>query len=374
MDRQHVGVVGASARAAAMSLLRAGFSPWAVDLFADRDLKRIAPTKRCPFDRYPDALPELCDGFPPGPVLYTGGLENYPDVVRELATRRPLWGNGPDVLERVRDPFRLAENGFAVPPVLPTTSPPSAGRWLRKPLRSAGGLGIRFARPDDEPSPNHYLQEFVPGPARSAIFVNEALMGVTEQLIGVDWLHAKPFAYAGNIGSVMVPFEMQPLGLCGPWGMDFIQSPIGPVLIEVNPRYTAAVEVLEHALGVSAWGAVLGERRGVSPPCSLLSTSGLRRDARHVIGKAIYFAPDSITFPAAGPWDADLAGDFDPWRLPAFADIPEVGEVIEAGSPVLTFFVQGSTADDCRAKLMRRAADLNTLFSREPQTSAETSR
>ena len=38
-----VGVVGASARAAVHSLGRAGFATWAVDLFADRDLARVAP-------------------------------------------------------------------------------------------------------------------------------------------------------------------------------------------------------------------------------------------------------------------------------------------------------------------------------------------
>ena len=96
-----VGVVGASARAAVMSLARAGYAAWTVDLFADRDLKRIAPCVRCPLAEFPEAIPELADRFPPGPVLYTGGLENYPDVVAELAMRRPLWGNGPDVLRRV---------------------------------------------------------------------------------------------------------------------------------------------------------------------------------------------------------------------------------------------------------------------------------
>src|SRR5439155_18688560 len=101
-----VGVVGASARAAVHSLARAGLSAWAVDLFADRDLARVAPCAVCPPDRYPAALPELARQFPPGPALYTGGLENHPAVVGELAADRELWGNPPDRLERVREPFR----------------------------------------------------------------------------------------------------------------------------------------------------------------------------------------------------------------------------------------------------------------------------
>ena len=202
-----VGVVGASARAAVGSLLRAGFAAWAVDLFADRDLRRTTPCARCPADDYPDALPRLADAFPPGPVLYTGGLENRPDVVRELAARRPLWGNPPEVLEQVRDPFRLtaalSEAGFRAPRVLPS-GPAPPGRWLRKPVHSAGGHGIRFAGPHDGPSAGHYLQEFVDGPAMSAVFASTGtkcvLLGVTEQLVGEPWLHAPPFRYTGSVG------------------------------------------------------------------------------------------------------------------------------------------------------------------------------
>ena len=69
-----------------------------------------------------------------------------------------------------------------------------------------------------------------------------------------------------------------------------------------------------------------------------------------------------IDGPAASAWDADLAGPFDPWRLPAFADIPAPGEPIEAGSPVLTVFASGFTPDGCRRQLQSRAAELDGLF------------
>jgi predicted ATP-grasp superfamily ATP-dependent carboligase len=78
-----------------------------------------------------------------------------------------------------------------------------------------------------------------------------------------------------------------------------------------------------------------------------------------VIGKAIYFAPHDISFPSSGPWDADLVGQA---GSPSYADIPEPGEVIPAGWPVLTFFARGSTTDECHAKLMERAAELDDRF------------
>src|SRR5207247_3784566 len=108
----------------------------------------------------------------------------------------------------------------------------------------------------------------------------------------------------------------------------------------------ASAEVLEFGSGRAVW------------------TSGDRTVAGGItiVGKAIYFAPHAIAFPKSGPWDADLAGAFDPWRLPAFADIPEPGERINEGLPVLTFFESGSTAEECRQRLQSRAAELDELF------------
>src|SRR5262245_55161997 len=197
-----IGVLGASARAAVHSLLRAGRSAWAVDQFADRDLQRVAACAGCPAADYPNTIPKRAAAFPPGPVLYTGSLENHPHIIRDLAATRELWGNPPEVVERVRDPFvlfpALAEAGFAVPRLVPRDEPcPTEGRWLRKPLRSGGGLGIRFARLGESASPHHYFQAFIDGTPMSALFISDPsepdwwwstrLIGITEQLIGAPW-------------------------------------------------------------------------------------------------------------------------------------------------------------------------------------------
>jgi predicted ATP-grasp superfamily ATP-dependent carboligase len=372
-----VGVVGSSARAAVHSLARAGFSPdlaacrgeaslhgrsiWAIDQFADRDLKRVAACAVCPADRYPDAIPELAKQFPPGPVLYTGGLENHPHVLRELAATRELWGNLPDVVERVRDPFTLfpalAEAGFAAPHlVVRGEACPSEGRRLRKPIRSGGGLGIRFAHPGEPASPHYYFQEFIDGVPMSAAYCGTTLLGVTEQLIGEPWLHAKGFAYCGNVGPITVAQTTLPtllhLGrspffdLREHWGVDFLLRNDVPCVVELNPRFTASVEVIEHGMGRPAFE----------------QWAETDRAGRDIVGKAIYYAPHAIRFPRSGPWEADLAGEFDPWRLPGFADIPEPGSAIESGSPVLTFFATGSTPAEVRERLQSRAAELDALF------------
>ena len=144
----------------------------------------------------------------------------------------------------------------------------------------------------------------------------------------------------------------------GLWGLDFVLADGRAFPIEVNPRYTAAVEVLELS-----WRCALTGTHSdcFTEPHALAKYKSLQRwDA--AVGKAIYYAPHTLTFPHSGPWDADLAGAFDPWRVPGFADIPEAGSRVEAGHPVLTVFAQGSTPAEVRERLQSRAAELDVLF------------
>src|SRR6478736_3550977 len=107
IDRGPLIILGASARGAAQSAIRSGFRPYAIDLFADLDLQRIAPAVQ--IERYPAEFLTALAAAPQAPWIYTGSLENYPRLVARLAKLRPLVGNGPEVLKKVRDPRWLAE-------------------------------------------------------------------------------------------------------------------------------------------------------------------------------------------------------------------------------------------------------------------------
>jgi uncharacterized protein len=384
-----IGIVGASARAAIHSLARAGFEGWAVDLFSDRDLKQLAPCITCPIATFPDALPTLIANFPPGPVLYTGGLENHPNIIAQLASKRPLWGSLPVVLDRVRNPHfvqTIRKADESTPKVITPGDPaPSTGRWLRKPLRSSGGHGIRFAAPNEGAVSSHYFQEYIDGPSLSALFVSTGdeadgdsqtqLLGIAEQLIGQQWLHARPFAYCGNIGPIPLPQPVEvaigrsglalsrATGLRGLWGLDFILNGDAAYPVEVNPRYTAAIEVLE--LGAK-FRSLMFHRDCFTQSHSLLKVKYQRHSTTQV-GKAIYYAPHRIVFPISGPWDKDLDAVFDPWRVPNFADIPESRTVLESGSPVLSLFAVGSSTAECLKGLQSRAAELDHLFAEATQ-------
>jgi uncharacterized protein len=362
-------IVGASVRAAAGSARRAGLVPWCADLFADTDLRAMVPTVvRCPPDRYPRQLLKILGTAPAFPWMYTGALENHPELIQLMADVRPLWGNGPAALAASRSPFAVAgflrEAGVPGPEVRAAGDfLPGTGRWVRKPLRGAAGQGITFAGPST--GRGHYFQQFISGPAMSAVFVragsNVSLLGATEQLIGEPWLNARPFQYCGNIGPIALTAKLrkdlevigQVLGGCcglrGLFGVDFILHEGRPSVVEVNPRYPASVEVLERATDVPA---LLLHRAAFDSETVVHSHV---QATNRVVSKAILYAIRRIVMPNHNVLDPeDDAANL--------ADVPAAGEVIESGWPILTVLAEAAEREECLARVAERTARLRQVL------------
>ncbi|MBX7072109.1 MAG: ATP-grasp domain-containing protein [Pirellulales bacterium] len=292
-------ILGASARAAAISARRAGFVVYAADLFEDLDLAAIAEAT-CVED-YPAGLVAAARRFPSCGWLYTGGLENRPAIVDRIAGERPLLGNRGVVLKRVRDPFQvrraLTNAGLRYPETCSDPrDAPSNGEWLCKAFASSGGNQVhRWRGWPPQPagghsvsSPSHagegnYYQRWIDGQNASAVYLaaggTARLLGVTRQLVGANWCcvgaaavdrpdwSGTPFRYCGSIGPLPIDDALRDqftrIGHClaaefdliGLFGVDAIirAGEVWPV--EVNPRYSASAEVLERAQGVSMIGA-----------------------------------------------------------------------------------------------------------------------
>lgn len=354
-------LVGASVRAAAFSALRRGWRPWCADLFGDADLRLRCPVRVIPPKDYPRQIPRvLAEEAPEGVVQYTGGLENHPRIVAQLSRLRPLWGNGPNVLRAVRNPLRVAEvlGAYCLPATQQLADVPRDGSWLAKPLRSCGGRGIHPVTADTRPGRGWYYQRFQPGEKVSAAYLAEGehgcrLLGATRQLVGEAWLHARPFSYCGSIGPLPLDEEETEaltdigqrlhaaFGLVGYFGVDAVRGADGRIrVVEVNPRYTASIEVLEYAA----------------------CRSGRTNAGAGMIGKAILFADKAMRFPASGPWQSDLNNPPAVDHLPEYVDIPLPDTPIEPGQPILTLFVRGDDEAECHSKLRQKAAMLDELL------------
>ena len=359
-------MIGASVRAAARSARRAGFIPIGIDLFADRDLAALGPACRIAGDSYPRGFASLLAPLPPGPFLYTGGLENHPDVLDEIALERPLWGIHGEVLRALRDPFLVREillkREIPCPDAQPDFSNlPADGSWLVKPRRSAGGTGIvpwRGASP--LPDADHFPQRRVTGTPIAAIYLGrggDAIpLGVTRQRIGRP---DAPFSYTGSVGPIPLspPIRRrvrhlgdaltEAFGLLGLFGVDCVLDEDGvPWPVEINPRYTASVEVLELATG----RAFLAEHAAIFG-CAVETRSRKHRDG--CVGKAILFADHPCRFPADCGWKPEHRQP-DDWA--AIGDVPDPRQTFAPGHPVLTVFAWDRTPESCETKLISALA------------------
>lgn len=361
-------ILGASARAAAYSARRAQIQPRSIDLFADADLTSLCPARQIAPEDYPHRLADFALEAPPGPWLYTGALENQPDLIDRIAAQRPLlWGNDGTILRAVRDPFTwsaaLGRAGLPCPAVRSNPdSLPRDGSWLVKPIASAGGMKIH-PLDGETPLPTWpcFYQENITGLSLSAIFLArpEATIfaGATRQLIGSP---GADYAYVGSVG----PWPLEPIaatriktlgrflakafGLRGLFGVDFILADGYPWPVEINPRYTASVEVLELALGVSLLSA---HRSVFDPAVPAIDLARSPKARGGVVGKRILFAPGPCRFPTSSRTRSAVR---DLFEIPTLGDRPQPGIRFERGEPVATLFAHADRVETGLARLERR--------------------
>lgn len=370
-----VVIAGVSTRAAAASAARAGFAVTALDAFGDLDQHASVTALSLPRDfgtRYTaHAAARASRTIECDAVAYLSSFENHPRAVGRLAAGRALWGNSPEVLRRVRDPFLLAETlrrrGCATPAIGAIDSfDPRA--WMVKPLRSGGGQGVRRWSARARVPRGCYLQEWIEGRPASIVFVaargRAVPLGISYQLVGEVAFGVSEYRYCGSI--VGVDGEGEQVGvvnaahrlaqvvadefrLVGVNGIDFIARDGTAYAIEVNPRWSSSMELIERAYGVSVFRAHAAAcTRGELPSFDLTAA----RRGGHAFGKAIVFARDR----------AD-AGDTRSWLTdPTVADIPRPGERIEQGQPVCTIFAEADTVTDCHAALVARAGAIHAAI------------
>jgi hypothetical protein len=181
------------------------------------------------------------------------------------------------------------------------------------------------------------------------------LLGVSQQLIGDAAFGAKGFQYCGSllgkglagpsgfdglvgrleeiVGHLTAAFR-----LVGVNGMDFILQRDLLYPLELNPRYTASMELIEMAYGPNIFSTHVEACHGTLPPFDVRAVPDV------CIGKAILFAERTAIAPTTdGWWDQGIR------------DIPFPGERIEAGNPICTILVSGPSLEACYQALREKA-------------------
>ena len=391
-NRLRLAIAGASARAAAFSALRAGFDVVTADLFADEDLRRRCPATRIPASKYPEGLADWLAHQQVDAWMYTGALENFPQLVDRMAGQMlekgvPLWGNQGETLRRCRDPFELArvckEAGIHFPETRPTADGlPLDGSWLCKTYRGAGGSGT-WLLDSQESRRRAFLesacfQRKLDGELAAGVFIaldrqQSRLEVATRQLIrGAHFDRSTHFdshthsdregwAYSGSVVDVTlrervsrgidlkVPSLVRAFGLMGIFGIDMVIDNDEVWVIEINPRYPASAEIGERDRGRVAGHAI---------------AFGCAREALSVSrgsilgGKVIVYCKRITSIePEFHQWAMEQA---DAGRL---ADIPAAGTRLEKGQPVLTI-LEASPGEGMLDRLKSRATEVESRLYR----------
>ena len=301
-------------------------------------------------------------------VVYLAPFENHPRAVAMLAAGRTLWGNSPETLRRVRDPFQLAaalrRNGFAVARLANGSNDSNdSNDWVLKPFRSGGGNRIRPCLGTRVPRTS-YLQERIDGTPGSIVFVagggHSVPLGFSRQLVGDSSFGGDGLRYCGSIlarlddpqfargrllfetAAAQARCVASEFDLLGINGLDFVARDGIPYPIEVNPRWSASVEVAERAFETTFFQAHAAACcRGVLPAFDCLDW--LSRTA--AVGKAIVYAKRACR-----------VGDTDSWLLdPMLRDVPRSGERFRTGQPVCSVLATAVGSQACYRELVARA-------------------
>ena len=244
----------------------------------------------------------------------------------------------------------------------------SEGEWMLKPYQSAGGLGIvdleNASQQSDSFVSDHsrfYVQRRIPGESIGVTFLGSefgsTLLGATSAHIPDLKPTRKDYIYRGSFGPIPISTGLiQDLqcfarlvhnesGILGLWQADFLMHNGELTLLEINPRWTASMDILDLCLELR-----LVEKHYASISANLthveferISTLACMRakvQSKAMLHKVIAYACIPFTVSQSqsdGWWMNRWKGDLNSVRNRIqFADIPFAGTKIGSANPILT--------------------------------------
>lgn len=330
---ESVLIVGYNARVMACPARRAGYKVYSYSHYDDLDLLRCVD-KNFTFGEIPQDIMPMVERLNVDHVVLAAGFEDA-----DVPASKVL-GNDPKIAKNVVNKVWLAgklkELGIPHPRIFKRDEVEFP--CVAKPIKGGGGIK-NFLVKDESMMPEeegvYFFQEYVTGTPLSVSVLStgkEAMpIALNEILVGKKWLgQEKEFGYCGNVTPYNTKFKEQmydisrklipALGLVGHNGIDFIVNSDGPRVLEINPRFTGAVDSVELATGENLFKAHADAING-----KLYEIS-----AKQYGVKAIMFARRHTV----------VSGDL---LKPMIADVPKIGNVYENGEAICTILGQGKT-------------------------------
>ncbi len=386
MTQRSVLIAALSGRALTAAARRAGYVPLVVDAFGDEDTADTAGAFQC----LPDATrtgfrarPLLAAlaaveskfGSPPIGLILGSGFEDTPKLVEALSHRHQLLGNGSRQVKESKDPatfFPLLDELGIAHPETRLEPPPSPEGWLSKRIGGSGGNHIMRCGTKAAVGRGRYFQRAVPGEPVSVLAVvgkdSFNVAGISRQ-----WSTghgARPYRYGGAAGPTALTPDIETsltstvgtvsraLALRGLVAFDFVVAESGPLLLEVNPRPSATLDIFDDANG-SLFEAHVAASRG--EPITLRQPLPQGGHAA-----AILYADHGPLLVNQITWP-DWTGDR-----------PRAGTRIPKSRPIATVFARDASATGAERICRRRLDELaQMLYGRPPgkeRTNATTNR
>ena len=291
-----------------------------------------------------------------------------------MQRQRSLLGNDAATIRRVRDPFQLAAVLQAADYPLPEITRdvdqvPTDGSWLSKNARGSGGSHVRPWYGE----PTRLVIMVIFRACRGRNTVQRRFLGgrwpggavghdASADRCGLDRrgrVHVCWLDRTLNFTTIR-PHRLEPdryrggseFHLSGLFGVDAVLQSESLWPLEVNPRYTASVEVLERACG---WHSI----RLHVDACreARLPTAPDDRPPNPLCcGKAILYARGDITIGPSFGQLADRKNREQAW--PGVADIPRSATTIRCGRPICTVLTDGVDLAAVEDRLKSLAAEI----------------
>ena len=333
-------VVGHNVRNVAESARKAGYDVFAITRYVDADLKLYAKTERIS-DKLKQRVEELAESLNAKVVLCSG--------CEDIELNAEILGTDPKEAKKITNKLKfyrtLEKAGISFPEL--TDEPPC----ILKPTRGGGGQRVALVNELDKIPEGFLAQRYIDGVPCSVSLIaidrrndNVKPIAINRMFVGWKEMNADGFLYCGNLTPLIVSKEVRDrliktaievvelFDVLGSVGVDFILTD-EPFVLELNPRFQGSLDSVEWSYDINLFRlhVMAVEGRGFENP-----------KPKGFAGRSILFADRSITIKAS------LVGNS------FFADIPNVGEVIEKGEPVVSILASGIDERDVIGKILAR--------------------